>query len=592
MRDPDLVYRAERAAIALERAWSDWRVMHGAGTGPLPQITSYVGYSLTEPWGEPRVVLGVPADEAERLAALLEGHDCFGPVHAEVASRPDWRRSTSSGPADNGGLAAADGRSYDGLIDVPAQGRGPEADQMTASWQDLPRESENAAWDNAARVRAARDSVTRERVARDSVTRDRSTRDRADDRRGDNGLRDGRSVLPDDIADLPEGPPPGASRPEMPWDFPSAPLMPVPENGHPEPTRPPSPAPAPVPAQGGPGYRGPRYLGSPPRYQPEADEDLTAADDAAGFDGPGWDSGGEHHVGTESGFGDGDRGGLEHARSRAGGTDDDAADLADLAQGDPSWSDLGPAVSAVGSAVEAGLTVQPGIGAAADLDATGDVVADADLAETDLAETDLAETDLAETDLADSGLADAGSADAASADDGRSARKADRPVGKDGKPARASARKAVRRTRSAAGKSDEPAPAGESTEDELSPSVHHAQDSDDSASVTEAAQYPPTDDAGAMTGAVDLGAADPAFAEHGAADPAFAEHDAADQWPADHRADDYAADVDEPGAPASGKPSRSRSAVARLARSRRTAPGAHEGSGWPSTGRTARNSKV
>ena len=99
MRDPDLVMRAQRAAVALEQAWGHWRVMHGLDTGPLPPVTSYVGYSLEEPWGQPRVVFGVAAEEAERLAALLNGHDCVGPVHAEVTSRPDWRRTAPGGPA-------------------------------------------------------------------------------------------------------------------------------------------------------------------------------------------------------------------------------------------------------------------------------------------------------------------------------------------------------------------------------------------------------------------------------------------------------------------------------------------------------------
>ena len=133
MRDPDLVYRAERAAIALERAWSDWRVMHGAGTGPLPQITSYVGYSLTEPWGEPRVVLGVPADEAERLQRYFrrEGRE---PTDVELAglaqswsehcsyksSRPFLRKAFSTlrprarvlGTGDAGVMRFEDGYAY------------------------------------------------------------------------------------------------------------------------------------------------------------------------------------------------------------------------------------------------------------------------------------------------------------------------------------------------------------------------------------------------------------------------------------------------------------------------------------------------
>ncbi len=78
MRDPDLVERAQRAAMALERAWDRFRTTHGLGAEPLAPVSSYVGYSLEEPWGEPRVVFGVAAEEAEKLAALLNGHDCGG----------------------------------------------------------------------------------------------------------------------------------------------------------------------------------------------------------------------------------------------------------------------------------------------------------------------------------------------------------------------------------------------------------------------------------------------------------------------------------------------------------------------------------
>jgi hypothetical protein len=77
-RDPDLVLRAQRAAAALERAWCRWRLAHGLGADPLPPVSSYVGYSLEEPWGQPRVVFGVDAQEAEQLAALLEGNDLAG----------------------------------------------------------------------------------------------------------------------------------------------------------------------------------------------------------------------------------------------------------------------------------------------------------------------------------------------------------------------------------------------------------------------------------------------------------------------------------------------------------------------------------
>ncbi len=85
MRDPDLVQRAEQAATALEQAWVRWRTRHGVGSGPLPPVTSYVGYSVEEPWGQPRVVLGVEASEAERLAAMLDGHDYAEPSRLERA---------------------------------------------------------------------------------------------------------------------------------------------------------------------------------------------------------------------------------------------------------------------------------------------------------------------------------------------------------------------------------------------------------------------------------------------------------------------------------------------------------------------------
>ncbi len=87
MRDPDLILRAQRAAVELERAWERWRTMHGLGADPLPPVSSYVGYSLEEPWGQPRVVFGIDAREAEQFAALLDRHDCAGPVYAAMTSR-------------------------------------------------------------------------------------------------------------------------------------------------------------------------------------------------------------------------------------------------------------------------------------------------------------------------------------------------------------------------------------------------------------------------------------------------------------------------------------------------------------------------
>ena len=64
MRDPELVARARRAAMRLESAWEQWRALHGLAVAPGQPVVSYVGYSLKEPWGEPRVVIGIDADEA------------------------------------------------------------------------------------------------------------------------------------------------------------------------------------------------------------------------------------------------------------------------------------------------------------------------------------------------------------------------------------------------------------------------------------------------------------------------------------------------------------------------------------------------
>lgn len=76
MRDPELVARAQRAAARLESAWEQWRSLHGLAVAPSQPVVSYVGYSLNEPWGEPRVVIGIDADEAEFLAEFLDRDQC------------------------------------------------------------------------------------------------------------------------------------------------------------------------------------------------------------------------------------------------------------------------------------------------------------------------------------------------------------------------------------------------------------------------------------------------------------------------------------------------------------------------------------
>jgi len=73
MRDPELVSCAQRAAAELERAWGQWRAGRGRGAdGAAESVASYVAHSLDHPWGRPRVVLGLDAEDARELAALLE----------------------------------------------------------------------------------------------------------------------------------------------------------------------------------------------------------------------------------------------------------------------------------------------------------------------------------------------------------------------------------------------------------------------------------------------------------------------------------------------------------------------------------------
>jgi hypothetical protein len=89
MRDPELVARAQRAATRLESAWEQWRELHGLAVAPAQPVVSYVGYSLNEPWGEPRVVIGIDADEAEFLAEFLDRDEC-----ARAAPEPNPHQGT------------------------------------------------------------------------------------------------------------------------------------------------------------------------------------------------------------------------------------------------------------------------------------------------------------------------------------------------------------------------------------------------------------------------------------------------------------------------------------------------------------------
>ena len=181
MRDPDLVTRAQRAAVALERAWERWRAMHGLSADPMPPVSSYVGYSIQEPWGRPRVVFGVDAREAELLAALLDHHECVGPFYTEPPSgtaygigapassdspldearsripaqaqaaeqRPSQRdQDAQPGPADGGpavldadGLGGAAGDAHDDQLHYP-DGPLPEEPSGENGVADPPRHDE------------------------------------------------------------------------------------------------------------------------------------------------------------------------------------------------------------------------------------------------------------------------------------------------------------------------------------------------------------------------------------------------------------------------------------------------------------------
>ncbi|MGD0685130.1 MAG: hypothetical protein ABSA03_08410 [Streptosporangiaceae bacterium] len=130
MRDPDLVSRAQRAATALERAWDHWRTSHGLDAEPPPPVSSYVGYSLEEPWGQPRVVFGIAAEEAEQLATFLDRHRPAGagqPGNGQLSPAGSSRLS----PAVTGRTSqAGDGR-------LSPDGHGPANGMLSAAANGL-----------------------------------------------------------------------------------------------------------------------------------------------------------------------------------------------------------------------------------------------------------------------------------------------------------------------------------------------------------------------------------------------------------------------------------------------------------------------
>lgn len=168
MRDPELVVRAQLAASALEGAWHRWRVVHGDAADPRPAVSSYVGYSLHEPWGQPRVVFGLAADDAEQLAALIEWHGSGELAYVPAARQHPAARDL---PARTGARAV--------VVPVPRQAPLIAANVgLGQSLADALLADENASYDEplyrqaAAAMKEA--AAARENASRDPVAAGRS----------------------------------------------------------------------------------------------------------------------------------------------------------------------------------------------------------------------------------------------------------------------------------------------------------------------------------------------------------------------------------------------------------------------------------
>jgi len=147
MPDPRLVSRAQRAATILERAWERWRAEQGLIAEPLPPISSYVGYSIEEPWGRPRVVFGVSAEDAERLSALLEESAQRFRDGGHGPDEPGYRAPVLAGPAGDVPVPPDRGLDQQSLFEdvrgrIPVQGWPAEftesRDQLNSAWPSSP----------------------------------------------------------------------------------------------------------------------------------------------------------------------------------------------------------------------------------------------------------------------------------------------------------------------------------------------------------------------------------------------------------------------------------------------------------------------
>ena len=143
MPDPRLVSRAQRAATMLEHAWERWRAEQGLMAEPLPPISSYVGYSIEEPWGRPRVVFGVSAEDAERLSALLEESAQRFRDGGRGPYEPGYRAPVLAEPAGDVPVPPDRGLDQQSLFEdvrgrIPVQGWPAEftesRDQLNSAW--------------------------------------------------------------------------------------------------------------------------------------------------------------------------------------------------------------------------------------------------------------------------------------------------------------------------------------------------------------------------------------------------------------------------------------------------------------------------
>ena len=157
MRDPELAARAGSAAARLEEAWERWRALHGLA-GPSDSLASYVGYSLKEPMGQPRVVIGVAATEAEYFADFLENHDCAAVAQEDAQEEPQPVNGSAHLPVDANALTPHDTASE------PTAGRDPvNQDNPGPAGAERPAATAPGSSPGAPRVRSARRSPRRAR---------------------------------------------------------------------------------------------------------------------------------------------------------------------------------------------------------------------------------------------------------------------------------------------------------------------------------------------------------------------------------------------------------------------------------------------